>query len=389
MKKFALVSVLLVVIMTMTSCLSFLDSLLDDNTSTNTKTNNTTQTEKVANDNNNKKTVNITIEISKNLLFSRYDVEFVFNGEKVDTIKHGKSKTFTYDLESGNYTLFFRNAKDNSIYTSISMTVDSDMDAEYNIKCESNKLTVKPIKFDLKRDLKTDEIKIDFCELDLISADVSNVKSQLMGKGFTNVNTVSQYDVDKSSYYYHDVISVKINGKHDYGNGSIFRKNDAVEILFHDSKPVETTPVTTSESTKPSETSTSSSGHRISYHSSQDRDIAKQGNSGIYAYRNRGGSNYKYYVIDFDNGYVYFFSNDESSAMAARIVSGDLNSYILLKYKDSGIIWEEALCFKYKYSPEILILQDNDGFSWEFYTENVNEAVRILNTKTIIDYSPK
>ena len=374
--------------MTMTSCLSFLDSLLDDNTSTNTKTNNTTQTEKVANDNNNKKTVNITIEISKNLLFSRYDVEFVFNGEKVDTIKHGKSKTFTYDLESGNYTLFFRNAKDNSINTSISMTVDSDMDAEYNIKCESNKLTVKPIKFDLKRDLKTDEIKIDFCELDLISADVSKVKSQLMGKGFTNVNTVSQYDVDKSSYYYNDVISVKINGKHDYGNGSIFKKNDVVEILFHDSKPVETTPVTTSESTKPSETTTSSSGHRIYYHSSMDRDIAKQGNTGIYSYRSRGGSYYIYYIVDFNNGYVYRFRNDEDTGMAARIVSGDLNSYVLLRYKDSSGTWENAVHFKYKNTPDTLILQDDDGFETTFYETDLSEAVKIYKTKTIYDYSP-
>ena len=94
-------------------------------------------------------------------------------------------------------------------------------------------------------------------------------------------------------------------------------------------------------------------------------------------------------MIDFDNGFVYRFLNNEETAERVKIVSGDLNSYVLLRYKDGNQIWEEALSFKYKNKPEILILQDNDRFEWEFYSYDVSDAVKLLKTKKIVDYSAK
>jgi hypothetical protein len=93
--------------------------------------------------------------------------------------------------------------------------------------------------------------------------------------------------------------------------------------------------------------------------------------------------------VDFDHGYVYRFRNDEDTGMAAKIVSGDLNSYVLLRYKDSSGTWENAVHFKYKNLPDTLILQDDDGFETTFYETDLSEAVKIYKTKTVYDYSPK
>ena len=204
--------------------------------------------------------------------------------------------------------------------------------------------------------------------------------SKLKHIGFTNIVTIERFDVDESSYSYHKVISVKINNSSDYADGSIFKKDSDIVIAYHESRPAQTS----ANTTKPEEKVTPAS-----YHSSNNRDIAKQGNSGYFAYRNKGISYYIYYVIDFDNGFVYRFLNNEETAERVKIVSGDLNSYVLLRYKDGNQIWEEALSFKYKNKPEILILQDNDRFEWEFYSYDVSDAVKLLKTKKIVDYSAK
>ncbi len=356
---------------------------------------NTTKTEPVntTSDNNEPKIkVKVFVEVEKNLLFSKYDVDLYFNGKKAGTIKHGTSSNFEFDVYGGTYGISFKNVNDESVYHSVSLKIDSNTDVFYRIKCESNKVTATPYKYDIQRDLKENEVRIDFSKNDLISTDISSVVSKLKQKGFTRIYEVDEKDLEyTSSYNYHKVISVTINSSDTYASGSIFKKDDIIIVKYHEvkQKTEQTTPVTTSETTSQSETTTSSSGHRIYYHSSFDRDIAKQGNSGIYSYRSRGGSYYIYYIVDFDHGYVYRFRNDEDTGMAAKIVSGDLNSYVLLRYKDSSGTWENAVHFKYKNLPDTLILQDDDGFETTFYETDLSEAVKIYKTKTVYDYSPK
>ncbi|MBO4868846.1 MAG: hypothetical protein J5585_03960 [Clostridia bacterium] len=372
-----------------TSCFEFLDEYLStleiesDTEKQNTQVNEDTTAFQNETDGSN--VVNIHVDVEQNLIFSKYDVDVFLDTfqKKVMTVTHGKSNEISLKLSNGTYKICFRSAKKNEVVSNVNIDVTCNIDAYYSVHCESDRLVVKPYKYDIKRDLESNEIRIDFNQSDLVSSDISDVLSKLKKMGCTNIVVSEKKDVEETSYSYHKVISITIDKRTDYADGSIIKKDAKIEIVYHESKPAE---VTTSRATT---TTTEEKGSPASYHSSNDRDVAKQGNSGIFAYRNKGTSYYIYYVIDFDNGYVYRFLSNEETAEKVKIISGDLNSYVLVRYKSGNEVWENALHFKYKNKPETLILQDDDRFDWTFNSYSVIDAVKILNTKKIYDYSAK
>lgn len=123
-------------------------------------------------------------------------------------------------------------------------------------------------------------------------------------------------------------------------------------------------------------------------YSTNDMSTVKNGNSGVYSYKSRGGTYSNYLIIDFNEGYVYSFSEGNGNTICdrVRIESGNLNNVLIITYHDGGDVWSYGLHFKFKNIPDHLILQDNDGFEYDFYPTNLSDAISIKNQKTIIDY---
>lgn len=125
----------------------------------------------------------------------------------------------------------------------------------------------------------------------------------------------------------------------------------------------------------------------VSY-STNTEDTVKDGNKGVYSYKSRGGTYDNYYIIDFDEGYVYFFSdgNEDTNCDRLKIDYGDLNDGLTITYHDGSDVWSYGLHFKWKNQPDHLIMQDNDGFEYDFYSTDLSKALGIKNQKTIHDY---
>lgn len=124
------------------------------------------------------------------------------------------------------------------------------------------------------------------------------------------------------------------------------------------------------------------------YYSTNDYEIAQKGNSGIFSYKNKSGSYDIYWIIDFDEGYVYNFTegNGESTCDKVKIVSGTLNDRIAITWHYGGDQTTWYLHFKYVNSPVTLIINDHFGTAIEFTTTDLDEALAIRATKTINDY---
>ena len=133
--------------------------------------------------------------------------------------------------------------------------------------------------------------------------------------------------------------------------------------------------------------STPRPSNAVSY-STNTKKTVKNGNSGVYSYIKEGYAYDNYYIIDFDNRYVYFFSNGDGSDYCERVkmVSGDLNSVLIITYHDGNDVWSYGLHFKWVNQPNHLILQDNDGFEYDYYTTDLDDALKILKTKRVCDY---
>lgn len=164
--------------------------------------------------------------------------------------------------------------------------------------------------------------------------------------------------------------------------------SEPVDTAPAQTNPVDTTPVQTEppETEQPTESSTEEPSP-VSY-STNDYETAKNGNSGVFSYVKRGSSYDIYWIIDFDEGYVYYFTegNGDEGCDRIKMESGSLNDVLIITYHDGGDTWSYGLHFHYKNQPTKLIMQDNDGFEYEYSTTNLTSALALRNSKTIRDY---
>lgn len=124
------------------------------------------------------------------------------------------------------------------------------------------------------------------------------------------------------------------------------------------------------------------------YYSTNSEDTVRDGNAGVYAYKNRGNSYDIYYIIDLDEGYVYNFTDGDGNEDGDRVKidSGDLNDVLMVTYNFDGDPVPYGFHFKYKNNPEHLVVQDNDGFELDFSPTDLSKALALRDGKNIKDY---
>lgn len=200
--------------------------------------------------------------------------------------------------------------------------------------------------------------------------------------GFSNITTEILYDIVFGWTEEGEVESVSIDGYEDFEKDDTFNKDAVIVITYHmweDDDPNKQEEITDEEESEES---------RAVFYSTNDYETAKKGNTGIFSYVDNGNSYDIYWIIDFDEGYVYYFTdgNGETFCDRLEIESGDLNTYVKITYHDAGTQWSYKLHFKYENHPETLIMVDQNGFDWKYSTTDLDDALAIRDTKKIKDY---
>ena len=147
-------------------------------------------------------------------------------------------------------------------------------------------------------------------------------------------------------------------------------------------------PTTTTEATTVDTTSATEEIDGL-YYTTNSRDDFKDGDHGVYCYSRLAGSYKIYIIIDFDEGYIYYFCHGNGDEVCDRceIDSGDLNSLCYFTYHfDDGEEVLYAVNWSWKRTPNHLVFQSEFGESWDYYPENLENAIELRDTKEIIDY---
>lgn len=224
-----------------------------------------------------------------------------------------------------------------------------------------------------------DQAKVPHAGSDCRGKDYKDIESDFKNSGFTNISTEILYDIVWGFTDEGEVDKVSIDGKSDFKQGDIFAKNVPVVIVYHMKKADDpNNKQETTEVTKPS---------RVFY-STNDYETAKKGNTGVFSYKNKSGSYDIYWIVDFDEGYVYNFTQGNGNDVCdkLKIQSGNLNDRITIIWGESNRANPWYLHFKYVNQPVTLIVNDHFGSAIEFTTADLDKALSIRGTKQISEY---
>ena len=381
-------------------------------------------------------------------IFSTYDVNILLNGNKKGTMKHGENKDIHFSLEPGDYTITFESTDSSDVNGETVLTVDCDIEASYHISCHMDNVSVETLYIDRQVELVEGEIKLNTSADDFKFKDYTEVESALKEFGFSNIKYEILYDIVLGFTPSGEVKNVSIAGNSSFARGDVFPSDAEIIITYHMPENDDPSRITVPSDSSSyigmnyldvqqefqgfgftnieleeqiTHDSTYSDGQvslveldvrsfnagdnfkpdaklRIKYYSFEEEgsvfystnnyENAKKGNTGVFSYKLSGKAYDQYYIIDFDEGYVYYFTegNGSTSCDKIKIASGTLNDSMIITYHDSGYEWSYNFHFHYVNHPESLIMVDNDGFDYKFITTDLEEALAIRNTRTIVQY---
>lgn len=333
--------------------------------------------------------VNVHVKFLSNLLLNKHDVRYTFEDITEGVLPHGEDLDLEVNVEPGEYSLLFTDVEDAAVKGEIVVSVKGDMNASYGIRCASEEIATTTVYIEEYGILKENEIMLP--NTAVYYTDMTSYKdceAALMELGFTNIKTVPVYDIVLGITEEGETKSVTINGNSDFNIGDVFT-NDAEVIIEYHMKSVNAPDKTTEPEKTASDYATDapSEGSDAVWYSTNDLETAKNGNVGVYSYKKSGSSYDIYYVIDFDEGYVYRFLEGDGNEECDRlkIESGDLNDVLIITYHlDEN--YPVKLHFKYKNAPATMIVKGYDGFEDEFMTTDLNDALTLMKSKEVTDY---
>lgn len=184
--------------------------------------------------------VKLHINFPGNLLLNTYDVDVYIDDSLQETLKHGKSDDIEKELSMGEHEIsFVKNDKEddeaNKINGKIKIDVKNDLEAEYQIKCESNDIKVSKKYVDYKVELKEGQVKVTKSaeDYDTSGKNYKKVISELRKMGFTNIKENILYDIIFGVTKEGELESVTIDGDDTFTRGDIFSSDAKVIVTYH------------------------------------------------------------------------------------------------------------------------------------------------------------
>ena len=105
--------------------------------------------------------VHFSVSSSKNVLFSKYNVNLYLDGSLIKTVEQGETTEWDQELEGGKHTVRFASADDDSVDGMQAFTVSAESYLSCTLSCSSDKVTIGNFSFQtqLEKDQAAEEAK--------------------------------------------------------------------------------------------------------------------------------------------------------------------------------------------------------------------------------------
>ncbi len=174
------------------------------------------------------------IDIEKNLLFNKYDIDLYLDGEGLYTLAHGGKGDIELSVFEGNHTILFTKNGDPGIANEILITnVDSPINANINISCHLDYVEVSVESLNRQKELSENDIILSHSLMSFVGQKLNDVINLINENGFINVIDEPIYDITTKTSDDGKVERVSIDGCDTYIKGEILDKNLEVIITYH------------------------------------------------------------------------------------------------------------------------------------------------------------
>ena len=175
--------------------------------------------------------LNIVVDFDRNLLFSKYGVDVLLDGQTLSSLNHGEDWNTHLRLKRGIYELRFCKSGDDTVSGITTVELSGNTDATYWIHCNSKKIDVKTTSFNQEQMPDINEVKL-LCNSDAYrNRDHSEVEKELRDIGFEDVKAQEvNYDNGMPEGM---TLGVTINGNEYFNEGEIYRKDAPVVVAYN------------------------------------------------------------------------------------------------------------------------------------------------------------
>jgi uncharacterized protein YjdB len=176
-------------------------------------------------------TVNIVIDFEANWLLNKYDVVVRLNDTELGALSHGEGANYSIQLPAGIYHLTITSAKDEAVFGSVEMAVNSNTRAAYHISCHSKQVEIEETEF--TQAVTSRQVAMPYSFNHYLRKDYAAVVAELKQLGFTKISTKQVPHNFWLPSPVNSVVSVSINNIYDFTRDSLFSKSAEVTVNYH------------------------------------------------------------------------------------------------------------------------------------------------------------
>lgn len=169
---------------------------------------------------------NVEIEMicNENLFLSKYDINVFVNGDEEGTLEHGKSDTYSLELESGETVLRVEKEEDSTVDGEIKFNVSEDIKLKCELSCKSDQIEIK----------ETSEIMPPIDATELGEKKYKEVKKAFEEAGFTNVEKKVIKDLTEDRLNEKEIVTaISIGDNSSFTKEDKFMADTKVVIEYH------------------------------------------------------------------------------------------------------------------------------------------------------------
>lgn len=178
--------------------------------------------------------VQIHVDVVRNRIFNRYDLDLVLDDVVIDQIPHGVGKDLEMELEPGSHTIAFKRTGKGGSTEQVVLNLDTDLNLGYRITCKREELILEELYVQSMDPADLTGVMIPTSPEELLKLDAEEAAKLFAEAGFTNVQTEPLYDIYLGFTSPGTLEKVTVDGSSDFRKGELIPAGTPVILTYHE-----------------------------------------------------------------------------------------------------------------------------------------------------------